>query len=191
MPFAFFSIPAAARPEVASELNVFLRSHRVLRVTQQWHESAGAWAFSVEYVDGHAGSGGGGPAGEKVDYKAALPPEQFEVFARLRALRKEIAEREGTPVFAVFSNAQLAEIVQRGCQSTADLRDSFPRRSLSLMRMLLTLRAQGVVFVGSPRAATADAVLPWAELSHAFGAPEFFPRHYRMNPFFCIDTAEP
>ena len=35
MPFAFFSIPAAARPDVAAELNAFLRSHRVLRVTQQ------------------------------------------------------------------------------------------------------------------------------------------------------------
>lgn len=121
MPFAFFSIPAAARPEVAAELNAFLRSHRVLRVTQQWHEREGAWAFNVEYVDG-AVSSTSSPLGDKVDYKETLPPEQFEVFARLRTLRKTIAEREGTPVFAVFSNAQLAEIVQRGCQSAADLR---------------------------------------------------------------------
>ncbi|OYW73702.1 MAG: hypothetical protein B7Z37_20585 [Verrucomicrobia bacterium 12-59-8] len=120
MPFAFFSIPAAARPEVAAELNAFLRSHRVLRVTQQWHENEGAWAFSVEYVDGVAGTGT--PGSDKVDYKETLPPEQFALFARLRTLRKTISEREGTPVFAVFSNAQLAEIVQRGCQTLADLR---------------------------------------------------------------------
>ncbi|SKB01167.1 HRDC domain-containing protein [Prosthecobacter debontii] len=122
MPFAFFSIPAAARPDVAAELNAFLRSHRVLRVTQQWHEKEGAWAFSVEYVDGPGNSSTCSPASDKVDYKETLPPEQFELFARLRTLRKTIAEREGTPVFAVFSNAQLAEIVQRGCQSTAELR---------------------------------------------------------------------
>lgn len=120
MPFSFFSIPAAAAPEAAAGLNAFLRSHRVLRVTQQWHEQAGAWAFSVEYLDGPAAASL--PGGDKVDYKEALPPEQFAVFARLRTLRKKISDREGTPVFAVFSNAQLAEIAQRGCQTLADLR---------------------------------------------------------------------
>ncbi len=52
-----------------------------------------------------------------------LPPEQFEAFARLRNLRKTLAEREGQPVFAIFTNAQLAAIVQRGCRSREDLRE--------------------------------------------------------------------
>ncbi|MCX6875896.1 MAG: HRDC domain-containing protein [Verrucomicrobia bacterium] len=121
MPYAFFSIPANARPDVAGDLNLFLRSHRILRVTQQWHEREGAWAFSIEYADGAAG-GSGTTVADKVDYKEVLSPELFEVFARLRSLRKEIAEREGTPVFAVFTNAQLAEIVRRGCQTAADMK---------------------------------------------------------------------
>ena len=121
MAFAFFQVPADAAPEVAAALNAFLRSHRIVRVTLQWCESGreSAWAFCVEYLDGPAPSGA---ATAKVDYKAVLPAEQFEVFARLRVLRKTLAEREGQPVFAIFTNAQLAEIVQRECRTLEDLK---------------------------------------------------------------------
>jgi superfamily II DNA helicase RecQ len=106
---------------VAAPLNAFLRAHRIVRVTRQWCEAGkeSTWAFCVEYVEG-AGSPNAVTA--KVDYKEVLPPEQFEVFARLRALRKTLSEREGQPVFAIFTNAQLAEIVQRGCQTLEDLK---------------------------------------------------------------------
>lgn len=127
MPFAFFQVPTDASPEVAASLNAFLRSHRIVRVTRQWCEAGreSAWAFCVEYLEGGAPGGGSpfaGTATTKVDYKEILPPEQFEVFARLRTLRKTLSEREGQPVFAIFTNAQLAEIVQRGCQTLEDLK---------------------------------------------------------------------
>ncbi len=125
MAFAYFQIPTGASPEVAAALNAFLHTHRVVRVTRQWCEAGleSSWAFCVEYAEGTV-SPGAGPGGlaPKVDYREVLPPEQFEVFARLRTLRKTLSEREGQPVFAIFTNAQLAGIVQRGCQTLEDLK---------------------------------------------------------------------
>jgi len=71
---------------------------------------------------GRCGLSSGKSVTTKVDYKETLPPEQFEVFARLRTLRKSLAEREGQPVFAIFTNAQLAEISQRGCRTLAEIK---------------------------------------------------------------------
>jgi superfamily II DNA helicase RecQ len=45
-----------------------------------------------------------------VDYREKLPPEQFERFARLRALRKQMAQAEGVPPYAIFNDQQLAQI---------------------------------------------------------------------------------
>ena len=91
MAFAFFQIPTDASTELAAPLNVFLRAHRVVRVTRQWCEAGkeSSWAFCVEYLDGPAASGPFSAATAKVDYKELLPPEQFEVFARLRTLRRD------------------------------------------------------------------------------------------------------
>jgi superfamily II DNA helicase RecQ len=121
MPYAFFQIPPDAGPEVAAPLNGFLRANRIVRVTRQWCEAGkdSTWAFCVEYVDGGVGPG---QVTAKVDYREVLPPEQFAVFARLRTLRKTLSEREGQPVFAIFTNAQLAEIAKRGCGTLEDLK---------------------------------------------------------------------
>lgn len=123
MAFAFFQVPTDAGAELARPLNAFLATHQIVRVTRQWCEAGreSAWAFCVEYLQG-PGSGFGLAATAKVDYREVLPPEQFEVFARLRTLRKTLSEREGQPVFAIFTNAQLAEMAQRGCQTVEELK---------------------------------------------------------------------
>ena len=125
MPFAFFRLPCDASPDLAGDLNLFLRSHRIVTVARQWMEAGrdSAWAFCVEYVEGGVASRSGGQGTAKVDYKEVLTPEQFEIFARLRTLRKTLCEREGVPVFAVFTNEQLAEIAQRNPATLADLKE--------------------------------------------------------------------
>ena len=45
------------------------------------------------------------------------------MFSRLRALRKERADAEGVPAYALFTNDQLAEMVQRRVTSAAALRE--------------------------------------------------------------------
>ena len=50
-----------------------------------------------------------------------LSEEDFVVFARLREVRKAIAEEKGYPPYAIFTNEQLAQMVQTRCRSLADL----------------------------------------------------------------------
>jgi superfamily II DNA helicase RecQ len=42
-----------------------------------------------------------------------LDEKDFAIFAKLRTLRKSMAEKEGLPVYALFSNEQLAAMVQK------------------------------------------------------------------------------
>jgi superfamily II DNA helicase RecQ len=48
----------------------------------------------------------------RVDYKEILDEKDFAVFVKLRTLRKTIAEKEGLPLYALFSNEQLAAMVK-------------------------------------------------------------------------------
>lgn len=128
MQVRFFQIPSAGCEAVEAELNAFLRSHRVLKVDRELvqRDSAPCWAVCVEYMDGPAAVGPGGRASQrtddkKVDYKAVLSEGDFAVFSVLRDLRKTLAEAEGVPVYAIFTNEQLAKFAQSRAQSLADL----------------------------------------------------------------------
>jgi superfamily II DNA helicase RecQ len=57
----------------------------------------------------------------KIDYREVLSADDFAVFAQLRILRKSIAEQQGVPVYALFSNEHLAEMVRRRVGSISAL----------------------------------------------------------------------
>lgn len=57
----------------------------------------------------------------RVDYRESMTPQNFATYCRLRDERKRIAEAEGVPVYTVFSNAQLAAMVERKAASTREL----------------------------------------------------------------------
>lgn len=46
----------------------------------------------------------------KVDYKGVLSPEEFARFTSFRRIRKQIADSEAIPAYAVFTDAELAEL---------------------------------------------------------------------------------
>ncbi|MFI5387938.1 MAG: HRDC domain-containing protein, partial [Fimbriimonadales bacterium] len=48
----------------------------------------------------------------RTNYREVLDAEDFAVFAKLREIRKAIAQAEGVPVYTIFTNEQLAQIVQ-------------------------------------------------------------------------------
>ena len=122
MAFEFFIIPVKSSPEAAAELNRFLRGHRVLAVDKHLvlEDGINYWSFCIEYLEGDGASKKYKP-GKKIDYKEVLDDVEFPVFARLRALRKEVAAREAIPAYAVFTNEQLAQMVKSRAVSRTDL----------------------------------------------------------------------
>lgn len=125
MPFRFFTIPIQDGGQAAAELNAFLGAHKVLAVDRRWVDQGAAsfWSFCLDYLD-RAPAGPTAPRGTgraKVDYKEVLKPDEFAVFARLRDLRKEISQREAVPVYTIFTNEQLAQIVQARAVTRAAL----------------------------------------------------------------------
>lgn len=118
----FFTIPALDSYEAEVELNRFLAQHRVLAIDRQLVALPGGafWTVSVSFQD--AAPNSVATKRNKVDYKETLSPEDFEVYAALRTLRKEVSERDGVPPYAIFNNAQLAEMVENRTRTTEALR---------------------------------------------------------------------
>ncbi len=121
MRLAFFSVPIPSDGEAEAEVNRFLASHRVASVDRQVVQmgSVACWALCVTYLPAVPTTKVGKRG--KIDYKEVLSPTDFTVFARLRALRKEWAEQEGVPAYALFTNEQLAAMVTSKARSRADL----------------------------------------------------------------------
>ena len=125
MQLRFFSIPALDPAAAEAELNALLAAGRVGGVERQFVAAGAAsyWSVIVTLVDGP----GPLPAGlkvrseRKIDYRELLSEPDFAVFARLRALRKQVADAEAVPPYAVFTNEQLATMVRRRVASAEAL----------------------------------------------------------------------
>lgn len=126
MQLRLFVLPVKNLEAAEAEMNAFLRSHRVLSVKKELVAEGenSFWTFCVEYLE--SAPGGGLPPGgklPKVDYKEVLKPEEFEVFSRLRDWRKGVAEQERVPVYVVFTNEQLAEMVRKRVSTRVGLKE--------------------------------------------------------------------
>lgn len=127
MSFEFFKIRVCDPGQEQTRLNAFLRAHRILAVRQEWvaEGAESFWAFSVDYHDGN-GTANSRPDGVgktgRIDYREVLDAPDFILFAKLRDLRKIISDAEGVPSYAIFTNEQLAAMVQGKCRSLADLK---------------------------------------------------------------------
>ena len=111
MQFKTFMLPASGSEQTEENLNVFLRTHRIVSVRSEFVSGeTPAWCVLVEYVvqnEPNAKQAG------KVDYMKVLAPDEFAVFSRLREIRKELAAKDGVPPFVVFTDEQLAAIVKQ------------------------------------------------------------------------------
>lgn len=125
--FKFFAIPAAGSAEMEAEVNGFLRGHRAVTVQRELVREGGAafWALCVEFLEGSptVGRGNRGTGKARIDYKEVLSEEDFAIFSKLRDKRKEFAESEAIPVYAVCTNEQLAEMAKMRCDSLAALKE--------------------------------------------------------------------
>ena len=114
LPFAFFSVPTSNSSTQQEALNLFLGSHRIVRLEKTFHSQGveGFWSFCIEWLDSTAAVPGSARAGNAVDFKQILSEAEFEVFSKLRAVRKHLAQKDGIPVYAVATNEQLASMVR-------------------------------------------------------------------------------
>ena len=118
MAFKLFTIPVQQSEAAEAELNAFLCNHKVLAVDRRWVDQGpnSFWAFCVDYLEAGSPAAPGGRSRahrSRVDYRELLSPEEFAVFVKLRELRKELAQAEAVPAYAVFTNEQLAQMVQK------------------------------------------------------------------------------
>ena len=115
MQLRVFTIAVHDEGGALDELNSFLRAHRILSVDRHFVQDGAnsIWAVCVSYIGDANRPLAAGAKRPKVDYREVLSEADFAVFAKLRNLRKELAEREGIPAYALFTNEQLAEMVQR------------------------------------------------------------------------------
>ena len=125
MALRFFTVPVSDSTVSEAELNGFLACHKILSIDRQLVVLGlnSFWAICVDYLNGPAG--GTAPLANlsrsRVDYKTILSAAEFDVFSRLRQLRKDLSQVEAVPVYALFTNEQLAQMVQRRCRSKSDL----------------------------------------------------------------------
>lgn len=112
MKFEFFSIPALSPGEGQQELNSFCSINRIASIEKQFvaNGEQSYWAICVSYLDKEKKITA--PGKSKVDYREVLEEPDFAVFSKLRSLRKTLAEQEGVPVYALFTNEQLADMVR-------------------------------------------------------------------------------
>jgi superfamily II DNA helicase RecQ len=115
MQIEVFAVPAMGNREMVEAMNRFLRAHRVLHMEKKLVDKEGGcyWTFCVEYIEGPGpGPGVVGEGAPRVDYREVLTTAEFGRFSVLRVLRKEVAEREAVPAYAVFTNEQLAQMAR-------------------------------------------------------------------------------
>ena len=126
MRLRFFTIPVFGGTDAAEELNRFLATERVEALDRQLVQAGptSAWTVCVTYESTAGRPRGDSPAAKrgKVDYREVLNEQDFPLYAELRGLRKELAEAEGVPLYNLFTNEQMAEMVTRRVTSAADLR---------------------------------------------------------------------
>ncbi len=122
MSFKFFHIPVRDAAAAEEALNTFLGNHRVLSIDRRWVDQGADsfWSFCVDYYEGKTATRGQNLRTKGKNYKEVLSPGDFAVYAGLRDLRKEIAQAEAVPVYTIFTNEQLAQMVQASVQTKAD-----------------------------------------------------------------------
>lgn len=154
MKLKFFSINALEPEPDQQELEGFCARHRIVSVDRRFVERGDTvfWSVCVTYLATPVTPSPDHPTEAvnkrgQVDYKEVLNEADFAVYAKLRNLRKLISEAEGTPIYAIVSNAQMAEMVTRRVTTLARLaeingigdakREKYGKRFLEVLTMEL------------------------------------------------------
>ncbi len=123
MKYHFFNIHAQNPDSGQEALNTFCGQHRILAVEKQFVALGdnSFWSICVTTIDSTEKPNTAANKRPSVDYREILNEQDFAVYAELRTLRKTLAEQEGVPAYALFTNEQLAEMVTRRTLTQTEL----------------------------------------------------------------------
>ncbi|MCB0593370.1 MAG: HRDC domain-containing protein [Lewinellaceae bacterium] len=112
MQIKYFTIPVFGGEKLNEDLNVFLRSKKILRVENQLvSDGQGSfWCVCVRYLDDSTHYDK--RERKKIDYREVLDEASFERFSRLREIRKQAAKQENVEVYLIFTNEELAGLAR-------------------------------------------------------------------------------
>ena len=121
MKLEFFCISARNPQGETQALNRFCAGRHIIHMDKEFVSMGNQsyWSVCVTWEGG--GAGVGMKSRRRVDYKEVLNEQDFAVYVKLRDLRKEISEREGVLPFALFTNEQMALMVQNRVRTLAEL----------------------------------------------------------------------
>jgi len=113
MNYKIFNVPIPDSENETEKMNNFLSGIRIISVQKEIVKTGEAsfWSFVIEFYQEHGNNLAGRK--NKIDYREVLSEEDFSVYSTLRELRKQIAETNAVPVYAVFTNEQLSEMVKK------------------------------------------------------------------------------
>ena len=114
MQIQIFTLPLSPSNDDSEVVNKFLRSHRVMTMDHQYSaDNGGYWTLFVTYQEN------GSPEApqpmnrsNKKDYREILNEEEFDRFAKMRDLRRNLAKQEAKPAYAIFTDEELANIAR-------------------------------------------------------------------------------
>lgn len=94
-------------------MNKFIRSVKVVATKSQFCQTSDAeyWTFCITYQPTQK-SEEERQRKAKIDYREVLSENEFARFAEMRKVRKAISERMAIPAYAVFTDAELAEMAK-------------------------------------------------------------------------------
>lgn len=126
MSLHIFTVPVLDADRKIEVVNQFIEQHTVTGVDKQFVSNGenSFWSFCVTKTDSTFDKSIRTQKNQKhkgIDYKEVLSPEDFARYVKLRNLRKEIGLAEGLPVYSIFSNAQLAEMVTKKVATKAEM----------------------------------------------------------------------
>ncbi len=109
----FFFHPCPRSGGRRPALNAFLAANSVLSVERHFVADGANSFWSIGVGVATESTSEAKSRGKRgVDYREILSPEHFAIYARLRTLRNKLAEEQGTPPYAIFTNEQLATMAQ-------------------------------------------------------------------------------
>jgi len=113
--YKFFVIPVKNTERAEEELNRFLKATQPVNITREFvAQGENSFLFiTIEHLVSGAPSKTSFDQRSRIDYKEVLNADDFELFAKLRNWRKEVAAKENIQLYNVFTNEQLAKIAEK------------------------------------------------------------------------------